>query len=230
MEHERKLEIPKELYHNGEPQTLHIWPSIFTGKVLRYKGLEEIKLETGGPRLRLRKWLISHGIKWNRDGIKVKKFEEPTPDTYKPKWKVYQTETDTILDNYDSYAWNIPGVSPSFILGGNTNHYKQDHHRWKILSRGLSAYHMELAAIYTAYLDWLGHWMSPLKLPYFEVFDLANSIGRNIPVMLVSDHGCINGQHTHNAYLGCTHAVRARSVIEVHEDIVRILSIQVRGD
>ena len=115
MEHERKLKIPKELYHNGEPLTLHIWPSIFTGKVLRYKGLEEIKSETSGPRLRLRKWLLSHGIKWKRDGIKVTKYEEPTPDTYKPKWKVYQTETDTILGNYDSYTWNIPGVSPSFI-------------------------------------------------------------------------------------------------------------------
>ena len=229
MKYESELEIPVELFHDGEPHTLHIWPSIFTGKITRNSKLEELKKETWGPRLKIRRWLLDHEIRWRRENVSVIKYSKSSPEKYQPKWQVYQSETATLFDQYDSYIWNIPGVSPSFIMGGSLEHYKQNFITWKILARALPQHRMDIAAVYTAYLDWLGHWMSPLKLSYFEVFDLANTLGKNIPVMLVSDHGCINGQHTHKAYLGSNCPVKARNITEVREDIENILSTQEEG-
>jgi hypothetical protein len=34
LPYESKLKIPKELYHKGQPYTMHIWPSIFKGKIV----------------------------------------------------------------------------------------------------------------------------------------------------------------------------------------------------
>ena len=226
MKYQTKLEIPKKLYHNGSPHTLHIWPSMFSGKIVRNKRLEELKSEMWSPRRRVRKWLMDHGIKWSRENINIEKYkqkEKESPEAYRPKWQVYQPETETLFDVHNSYTWNIPGVSPSFIMGGNNEHYKQRYQTWKILVRALPLYHMDIAAVYTAYLDWLGHWKSPLKLQYYEVFDLANTLGKRLPVMLVSDHGCLEGQHTHHAYLGCTEPIKAKNVVDVRENIENIL-------
>ena len=36
-------------------------------------------------------------------------------------------------------------------------------------------------------------------------------------------HGCLDGAHTHHAYLGCTEPIVAKNVLEVRTDIERIL-------
>lgn len=226
MKYEAKLEIPKKLYHNGVPHTLHIWPSMFSGKIVRNKKLDEIKTELWRPRRRVRNWLVDHGIKWSRNGLKIQTYQPKeigSPLAYQPKWQVYQPEIETLFKRHNSYIWNIPGVSPSFIMGGTEHHYKQRYQTWKILARALPSYNMDIGAIYTAYIDWLGHWMSPLKLQYYEVFDLARTLGKRLPVMLVSDHGCLDGNHTQHAYLGCTEPIEAKNVVDVRDDIVQIL-------
>lgn len=58
---------------------------------------------------------------------------------------------------------------------------------------------------------------------YHEVFDLAKRLSKKHKVMVISDHGTVDGEHTLFSYLGCTEPIYATSVLEVKQDIERIM-------
>jgi hypothetical protein len=82
----------------------------------------------------------------------------------------------------------------------------------------------DLSVAYCHLPDIIGHLEKPLEDTYLDVHHHAKMLSKNRPVMLVSDHGCLNGEHTHHAYLGCTEPVEAENVLKVRADIGRILS------
>ena len=64
MPYEASLDIPSELTYYGNPHTMHIWPSMFVGRIVKHQALVETTRHSN--RLRVRKWLVRHGIKWKR--------------------------------------------------------------------------------------------------------------------------------------------------------------------
>jgi hypothetical protein len=145
-------------------------------------------------------------------------------DDAKPTWKVYQPAVDTtFLDRYNSFAYDIPGVTPGFVLAGDREYTEYKHRNFKFIARNLPWQKYTVAAIYTYLLDKKGHYKLNVDFDYREIFLLANMLSKHAEVMLVSDHGCLNGGHTENAYLGSTMTINASSVIEVQNDIVNIL-------
>jgi hypothetical protein len=78
--------------------------------------------------------------------------------------------------------------------------------------------------------DILGHLEKPLEHLYLDIHHHAHRLSKYLPVMLVSDHGCIDGKHIDHAYLGCTEPMEAENVLEVRNDIFNILSSETIKD
>lgn len=227
MEYESRLSIPVELYGvSGQPWTPRVWPSIFSGELELYPFLTK---ETNWLRLKARRFLISHGIWWYRNGLKITRKREGkrvgTRLIHMPR-----IAENLVIDNYRSFLYHVPAVSNDFFFG---NYPKYDDLEWEqfnvlaLFSRYLDH---DICALYTRMLDVKGHMYieenemtEKVLLEYYrQVFELVDIIkGRDV-VMLISDHGTI-GDHTEYAYLGCTEPVHATSVLEVRRDIEGIL-------
>ena len=219
MPHEASLDIPSDLTYYGNPHTMHIWPSMFAGRIVKHPALVETTRHNN--RLRARKWLVRHGIKWKRKGLKFQKWE----DGFVPKWNVFHPSVEeTVLDKFSSFKFDIPGVSEGVILGASLSWQREKHEHFKLLARSLVKSNFEIVAVYSHVMDHYGHFGYDLEHPYREIFMLARELELFRDVIVVSDHGCVNGKHTFQAYLGCTWPFEAKSVLDVADVIEQRLT------
>jgi len=216
MEYETALTIPKELYYKGEPHTLHIWSSIFTGQICLYPSI--VKSEMSEFRINIKNWLIKHGIRYRRESIILRReFNERFG---KPSWKVYEPSVDkTVLDGLNSFIWNIPGVSEGFVFGGSGSFYKHQHELWSYLVRVLPFSNFNMAAVYTYILDQLAHRIREKEVYriHEHIFIEAKTQSKKCDVLLISDHGCcpVKGRHTKLAYAGANFPFEASTVLDI---------------
>lgn len=220
LAYESKLDIPRDLYYEGVPITTLVWPSILTGRILDSEIKPAIKLDW--IRLPIRKLLHNYGIKWNRKTLLLKK---------NIKWKSdpFNMEVENVTHKYSNIMWNFPTICPEFISAAPSkeamlNFGRREYKVWKIITDGMCLYPYELSIAYCHLPDYLGHLKKPLESIYLDIHHQAERISKRRAVMLVSDHGCIDGKHTDHAYLGCTEPVKARNVLEVRDDIEKILN------
>jgi len=216
MPYESKLDISKDLYHDGAPHTRLVWPSMLSGRkvVTEITGLRDIWLHE--MRIPIRRFLHKLRIRWRRK---------------EGKWKVnpMNINIETVADRYNSVMWNIPTICPEFVFKFPDQDYmlqygRHEYEIWKIVSYGMCMYPYHLSLAYCHLPDFYGHLKKPLEEIYLDIHYHAKMLSKYRPVMLVSDHGCLDGEHTHHAYLGCTEPVEAKRVLEVRSDIERILS------
>lgn len=226
MKYETKLTIPKELYHNNIPHTLFIWASMLSGKINRYAEeylyrkppiINNIYLRS--LRLPLRKFLNNHGI--NR--VSKKKRQKTHWDINPINYNI-----ENVTDNFDSIMWNIPTLSPECVLRSPTTtdmlfHSKRIYELWKIITLGMCFFTYDLSIAYCSKLDIISHLNLPLEHTYLDIHNHVKQLTKHRDIMLVSDHGCLNGEHTHHAYLGCTQPITATNILEVRHDIERIV-------
>jgi len=215
MPYESKLDISKELYDNGVPHTLFVWPSMFSGRKVVTELTEFRDIWLSEIRLPIRRFLHKLGIRWRKKG----------------KWMVnpINMNIETVADRYNSIMWNIPTICPEFVFGFPDHDYmlrygRHEYEIWKIISYGMCLYPHHLSLAYCHLPDILGHLKKPLEETYLDIHHHAKMLSKYRSVMLVSDHGCLDGEHTHHAYLGCTEPVEAERVLEVRADIERIIS------
>lgn len=223
MPYERRLEIPFELYRYGVPYTMHIWPSIFKGEIVRHPNFSD---ETVGMRLKIRRWLVDHGIRWRREGMKIKALGG---EAMTPVFKVIHPCLDeSLLDDYTSFDFDVPGVSEGFILGASREFREARFRTFMLLASAVRFANVEVSALYIHLIDYLAHLHVDVKWHYWRVFELANLMSDVCDVMLLSDHGCdpVKGAHTDIAYLGCNKPLDAKSVLDVRADVDRILKNQ----
>ena len=213
MPYESKLGIPKELYHDGNPITQLIWPSMLSGRIVITQLRPNVWLSK--IRFPIRSFLHKHGIGWERKKV---------------TWKIDPSNINlkTVADKYNSIIWNFPTICPEFISGFPTSndmlrYGRREYQMWKIVTDGMSLYPYDLSIAYCHLPDFLGHLEKPLGDIYLDIYHHAMRLSKRRSVMLVSDHGCLNGEHTHHAYLGCTEPIKAKNVLEVRADIERIL-------
>jgi len=182
LPYERRLEIPKELYLDGIPWTLSVWPSIFSGKIEAYPNPSLWPSIFSGKmgvfpnpkpvkitfKKRIREWLWAHGIKWYRSGLRISfsKPKEPPkpPNPPKPpdptKWVLIPIKPiveETVLDNYNSLTYHIPAVSCDYIYGGDDPYEMQEWQQFNLLVMYLTSLNFDIAAIYCRIIDHKGH-------------------------------------------------------------------------
>lgn len=221
MPYENTLDVPKDLYFHGKPYTPHVWPSIFTGDICIHPDIK--KIEISPHRRSIRMVLHKIGIRWRREGFNIR-AASTDPTIREPSWLMWQPSVKrTVLDNFNTFKWNIPAVCPAWIMGGSWEYIYQQYEAFKVLAEALPRYTYDVGAIYTDIIDKYAHHLKPLNTLYAEISDLAFRASKLTDVMVVSDHGCIDGDHTEYAYLGCTKPIKATSVIEVKKDIEKIL-------
>lgn len=218
MPHQVELEIPKELYHNGVPHTLHVWPSMFVGEITVYHGFELTRVQPINPiRLRIRNELNKHGFKWKRHGLKIQ--------TYK-KLRVHELENKlsrpspldipTVFNNHSSFIYHIPRVDPLYIWGVNLDYAQHEYLRVLALSLMLNRINV-LKAFFSRIIDLVGHFSQDADNYYREIFTHAQTLKGD--VILVSDHGCVKGLHTETAYMGANFTFKAKTILDVRDVI-----------
>lgn len=225
MEYESKLSVPLELYkpQSDEPWTPFVWASIFAGRI-------EIDLslyKTVMPlRLKIRRFLISHGIRWSRKGFKIYSADKPVHKLiYMPR-----TAENLVVDGRKSFLYHVPCVSYDYFYGNYPGYAESEWEQFNVFASFSRYLEKDIVALYTRIIDHKGHryfdkkgdTAQVLREYYKQVFELVAILGKGGTVMVVSDHGTI-GVHTKHAYLGCTEPIFATSILEVREDMERIL-------
>ncbi|MHA2052702.1 MAG: hypothetical protein ACW99F_03795 [Candidatus Hodarchaeales archaeon] len=212
-----KLEIPKECFVpdselGSTPHTTRVWPTIFSGQLIDYGSIRRKGIRSIAHDL-----LVKAGITWKRS---------------KPKYTVnpYNEDIDTIFDQFDSFAWNIPTITPEWIATfpnypAVTEYCRREFQMWLMMTVGSLTDIWELEAYYTRYLDFVGHKeYKKLRSAYQTIFSHISTLKRKRDdVIVLSDHGCKNGLHTNYAYLGSDEPFEAESVHELRKDFEKIL-------
>ena len=213
------LTIPRECYSEtldgAQPATGKVWPSIFSGRIYD----QAVTVRKGA-----RRWahdlLMKAGITW--DG--------------KKKYSVnpWNRGIESVIDEKEDFTWNLPTISPEWIarfpdLPEIVDFSEREYEIFKCLARGMPHEFHELGIIYTRYLDLLGHLSSPhLDEVYSSVSALAWRVGevqraKGDHLMMISDHGCLNGAHTDDAYIGATFPFAAESILDIRRVIEEVL-------
>ena len=211
-----KLEIPRECFIpdpelGSTPHTTRVWPSIFSGQIIDY-GLIRRK----GARKVIHDFLVRSRITWSgKKNYKIKPYNE---------------NLDTVLDHYHSFAWNIPTISPEWILSfpsyeSFVKYCKREFMMWGLICFGSRFGSFDLEAYYMRYLDYVGH-NEPdnLKRVYDQILMMVKLWKeKREDIILLSDHGTVDGVHTNYAYLGSDRKFKAGSINEIRGDLERLL-------
>lgn len=217
MPHQVALEIPKELYHGGQPHTLHVWPSMFVGEITVYTGPELIKPKKpiNPIRLKIRNELKKRGFRWERGGLKIQEYKELKVRVHEIEDKLSRPsplDVPTVFNNHLSFIFHVPRVDPLYIWGVNLDYAEQEHLRVLALSLMLNRINM-LKAFFSRSIDFMVHFNLDADNCYREIFTHAQTLKGD--VILVSDHGCVKGLHTETAYMGANFPFKAKTVLDV---------------
>ncbi len=215
FKHNYSLSIPKECYIpdpelGSTPHTTRVWPTIFSGEIVDY-GL----IRREGIRKKIHDALIRLGITWRRK----KKSYTLAPGNQ---------DLNTIFDDFHSFTWNLPTMDPEWIATfpgyeAFVEHCKRELWMFMLMTQGAVNSVFPLNAFYVRYVDFIGH-NEPEKLhgAYDNIFQHASELKKKEDVILLSDHGCIAGLHTEQAYFGSDYSINAESVHELRDELERI--------
>lgn len=214
LEYNLKLVIPRGCYvatPEGEvPHTVKVWPTMFSGEII-----DQTSTIRGPMRLAVHDFLVKYGLSWGG-----KKRFRVSP---------HNRALNTVFKERHSYEWNIPTISPTWIsrfpeLEDVLPFCKWEYITFHNLLRSALSSGVDLFSVYTRLIDALGHYdPSRLEWVYRDVFETARSLGSRAKVLLLSDHGIVDGAHTDFAYMGSNVPIVAESVVDVRGEIERIL-------
>ena len=223
--HSAKLTIPRECYSEtldgAQPATGKVWPSILSGRIYD----QAVTVRKGARRV-IHDLLMKAGITWSG----------------KKKYSVnpWNKDIETFLTGRDAFTWNLPTISPEWIarfpdLEDIVEFCDREIEIFRFLARGLvtEVHGFELGVIYTRTLDAWGHF-THLKTEldvrglYREISSLVWRLAetqraRGDHLMMISDHGCLNGAHTDHAYIGATFPFEAESILDIRSVVERVL-------
>jgi len=231
MPYENRLEIPKALYHEGVPHTQKVYPSILRGEIIDKTPSTPVPVKpTRNPIKNLGKWILG------KLG-----YYSVTKDWRKniQNWKLAPELNPKV------FYWNIPTLCPEAIpvfptLDIYRSHVEREYETWKALSWGLAEWTgYPVAFTYTRRLDEIGHrhdiekahGRDPLIKAYEALYDYLRLLKRHTlehekVLLIIADHGTVNGHHTDHGYLGSDVPIEAETSLEVLDDIERITGLK----
>jgi len=233
MPYETELKIPENLYYDGTPASLKIWPTIFSKEKVNLTAADNFIDST---KKRRKGYYIRKGLFWTKYIMKALKINyrnlsEKLFGSYECIWKLAPTnKIDTIFNDFYSITWNVPGICPEFLyqlpFKDGLKYRSREFDLCRLITDGMSTSLFDLGVSYFHTIDYFAHRNMPVKGLYLCVHDHIRKLTNRCDVMLVSDHGCdpATGYHTEKAYLGCTRPIFSKSVSEVGEDIHRIMN------
>ena len=220
------LTIPRECYSEtldgAQPATGKVWPSIFSGRIYD----QAVTVRVGARRV-IHDLLMKAGITWSG-----KKRYSVNP---------WNRDIETFLTDRNAFTWNLPTISPEWLarfpdLEDIVEFCEREIEIFRFLARGLvtEAHGFELGVIYTRTLDAWGHFTHlkgelEMRMLYRDISSMAWRLGelqraRGDHLMMISDHGCLNGAHTDHAYIGATFPFYAESVLDIRSVVESVLS------
>lgn len=221
--HSAKLTIPNECYvetlDGPQPATAKVWASIFSGKAI-----EEGATVRRGLRKIAHRQLVKMGATWSG----------------KPRYSVgpFNEHLETVFTGRDAFLWNIPTISPEWIARfpdyeSLRRYCRREYKQFIVIGLGLSvAQAWDVGAIYTRRLDEQGH-NEPDNIDwiYDHVSSEAWRMGEKqraheAHLIIISDHGCLDGRHTDHAYIGATFPFEASSILDIRGVIEEALKPQ----
>jgi len=208
------IKIPSGCYKESPeigptPYTLRVWPTIFSGRIIDYDAIRRM-----GIRKLVHDLLVRVGITWKG----------------KPKYGIgpYNLGLETIFDEYPSFTWNLPTMNPEWLINfpdieTYVKFSKRELRMWLLMTLGASYFDTPIQAYYLRYVDCIGHHHpDELRKAYNTIFLHASDLKKKADVILLSDHGCKDGLHTEQAYLGSDYPFNAEWVHELRADFKRI--------
>ena len=222
FKYDKKMEIPIECYIMSAgrltPHTTRVWASIFSGTIIDYSSIRR-----EGLRLKVHDFLVKNKVTWRRRS-----------DISAYRINPYNKDLDLIFNYYHSFNWNCPTISPEWIMMFPTyelfeQYCKRELLMWFMMSIGGTEQLFDLCSFYTRFIDYIGH-NKPheLDMYYHAIFNHANQLidHYDMDVILLSDHGTIEGIHTDYAYIGSNHPIMADSIEDLRHDFERILELK----
>lgn len=224
--HSAKLTIPRECYsetlEGAQPATGKVWPSIFSGRIF-----DQAVTVRKGARRWIHDLLMKMGVSWSG---KKRYWVNP-----------WNKDIETFLTGRNAFTWNLPTISPEWLarfpdLDHIVEFCKREYEIFRFLARGLisEAKGFEIGVIYTRTLDAWGHFTHlkdelDMRRLYqeisYEVCRLSQSqLARGDHLMMISDHGCLNGAHTDHAYIGATFPFEAESILDIRSVVEEFLT------
>ena len=210
-----ELEIPPECYvetpEGRTPHTTKIWPTMFSGRIIDYTATRR-----GAIRQRVHDFLVRKRLSWGG-----KKRYRVSP---------HNMDLETVFNRNLTYKWNIPTLGPEWVSSFPDLEAVHSFSRWEYVTfenliRSAPGSGFDLFSAYTRLIDAMGHYDSE-RLPwlYRNVFDLATRTARSgSQVVLMSDHGCVDGRHTDLAYMGSSVEIQATNILDVRGELERLL-------
>jgi hypothetical protein len=221
------LTIPRECYSEtldgAQPATGKVWPSILSGRIY-----DQAVTVRKGARRWIHDLLMRSGIRWSG-----KKRYTVNP---------WNQDIETFLTGREAFTWNLPTISPEWIakfpdLDQIVEFSTREYQIFKFLARGLVTDHrhgFELGLIYTRTLDAWGHFThlkdeTDIRILYRDISSEAWRLSEiqkahNNHLMLISDHGILDGRHTDYAYIGATFPFEADSILDIRSVVEERLS------
>ncbi len=221
--HSARLDIPEECFietpDGPQPATGKVWPTIFSGKVQAHS-----LIERKGPRKWGHSLLLRHGVRWTRD----RRAYHVNP---------WNEDLETVFTDRLAFTWNLPTISPEWVvrfpdMARLKEYTNREFRTYEMITQGMlsrgSAY--ELGAVYTRVVDVWGHFKKAedMKYIYSQVANEAWRLGQsqratNDELLMISDHGCLNGVHTDKAYIGATFPFQAENILDIRGVIEGVL-------
>jgi len=215
FKHNYSLSIPQECYVpdkelGSTPHTTRVWPTIFSGEIIDY-GL----IRRRGTRKMIHDALVRMGITWKRG---------------KPKFKVAPTNRDlnTVFDDFRSFTWNLPTMDPEWIAtfpgyDAFVEYCKRELWMFMLMTQGAVYSAYPVNAFYVRYVDYVGH-NEPKNLrgAYNQIFLHASELKKKTEVILLSDHGCVDGVHTEQAYFGSDYPIKTKTISNLRYELGQI--------
>lgn len=221
-----KVSIPRGCYSETldgpQPATGKVWPSILSGRIY-----DQAATVRKGARKIIHDLLMKAGISWSG----------------KKKYSVnpWNRDIETVLTGRNAFTWNLPTISPEWLarfpdLEEIVAFCEREYQIFRFLARGLvtEAHGFELGMIYTRTLDAWGHFTHlkgelDMRRLYQDISSEAwrisqKQLARDKHLMMISDHGCLDGKHTDHAYIGATFPFEAESILDFRSVIEEVLS------
>lgn len=226
-----KLSIPKDCFietgQGLEPATGRVWPTIFTGRVIDYQ-----LIERRGARMKIHNWLVRNGARQIREKLKKRGILRRKKTYTVGGWN---EKIETVFSERDSFIWNIPTLVPEWIVTfpdfeDLERFTRREYEMFEVMANGFHRGAFEVVAIYTRVLDVMSHIGRPQEENDFYdrisrlTSDLVHDQQRaGEEVMVISDHGIIDGFHTDSAYMGATFPFEAESILDVRRVIEEVI-------
>lgn len=179
--------------------------------------------------MKIHNWLVRNGARQIREKLKKRGILRRKTTYTLGGWN---EKLETVFTERDSFIWNIPTLVPEWIVTfpdfeDLERFTRREYEMFEVMANGLYDGAFDVAAIYTRVLDVMSHIGKHREETRF--YDRISQLTSDLvhervggELMVISDHGIVDGFHTDSAYMGATFPFEAESILDVRRVIEEV--------